>query len=293
MKLQQITEVVFSVTSRRAGAFDLLTDVLIAHGVAPENLVEYAQGQTRKLSVYFSEPAKVEGFLARFDKLKLQGVRYRAKTLQFADWLEAWKKNIKPCALTKKFDVVPVWAEDKYRQQPREGRRTPIYLDTTMAFGTGLHETTRFMTEFIEKYQGKFVSCLDVGTGSGILALIAFHCGAKHVDAVDIDPECLKTARQNLARNGFRFNQLNCADFRGFSRQKKYDFVAANLFTQDLIALRQKLVSCVNSGKFLAISGIALSNLPLLRKSFRGLPLRCMRIKKGKKWAAILFQKTS
>ncbi len=118
-----------------------------------------------------------------FVRLGLSGVKVRHRRLAPKDWLTLWKSQWKPAALTKKLDVVPVWYQDKYK--PRQGC-DHILMDTLLSFGTGLHETTRFMAQFIEDKQGKFRSFLDIGTGTGILALVALKNGAEEVLAIDI-----------------------------------------------------------------------------------------------------------
>ena len=179
-----------------SGAMDVLKEVLISVGSKPD-LIESPR-QTSRMSVYLPSSREGRKFKSRMQSLRLKGITVTLKVLKAADWQERWKRDIKPFALTKTFDVVPLWSSSGYQRK----KRIPIYLDSILSFGTGLHETTRFMAGLIEACRGQFETCLDVGTGTGILSVIAYHCGAKTVDAVDIDPMSVQAAK-NLRRMDF------------------------------------------------------------------------------------------
>ena len=184
-------------------------------------------------------------------------------------------------------DVVPVWYQDKYK--PRSGC-DHILMDTLLSFGTGLHETTRFMAQFIEDKRGTFNSFLDIGSGTGILALVAIKYGATDVVGIDIGSLSVQAARDNMKVNQLFF-KITKADIKKYPIKKKYDFVAANLITGDLIENAQRIVSFVKEGGLLAVSGISLENLNRLRKAFSSLPLQCLKISKGAQWSGLLYQK--
>jgi ribosomal protein L11 methyltransferase len=163
-------------------------------------------------------------------------------------------------------------------------------MDTLLSFGTGLHETTRFMAQFIEDRRGNFKSFLDIGTGTGILALVALKYGAQKVQGIDIGALSVQAARDNMKANQLIFKVLR-ADIKKYPSKEKYDFVAANLITEDLIEHAGKIISFVREDGLLAVSGISLDNLSKLRKVFSSLPLKCIKICKGKKWSGLLYQK--
>jgi ribosomal protein L11 methyltransferase len=116
-----------------------------------------------------------------------------------ADWAEAWKVHYKPVAIGKRLMIVPAWLEN-----PAPGR-TPIRIDPGMAFGTGTHPTTQLCLELIEEYytQSELEDQLmiDVGCGSGILAITALKCGARYALGIDIDPEAVSASRENAQLN--------------------------------------------------------------------------------------------
>ena len=118
------------------------------------------------------------------------------QSVQDTDWNENWKKYYKPFRAGKHLVIKPSWEN----WDAQEGDLI-IEMDPGMAFGTGTHETTALCVELIEDYY-KGGSLLDVGTGSGILALCAAKLGAENITAVDIDPDAVRVARENAERNG-------------------------------------------------------------------------------------------
>lgn len=113
------------------------------------------------------------------------------------DWAEVWKKYFKPFHAGKQLVVKPTW--EPYDAQPGD---KVIEIDPGMAFGSGTHETTGMCLEFLESAIKPEDRVIDVGTGSGILAIGAALLGAKSVVAIDIDPTAVKVARENIAHNG-------------------------------------------------------------------------------------------
>ena len=221
------------------------------------------------------------------EKLHLKNVSVEVRSLKKKDWQDVWKIGFKPSALGKTFVAVPAWIKDKYVPH----RRTPVYIDTSLAFGSGLHETTRFMVELMERCRGRFSKILDVGTGTGILSIVAYHCGARNIRAVDFNPDCVRIARQNFRRNGCAIQDVKVADIHQYKGGGRYDFVVANLVTHNLLKAARTLVSLVSKGKYLAVSGVSLENYPRFHKAFQKYPLKCLKIVRGKDWSAFLYKK--
>jgi ribosomal protein L11 methyltransferase len=163
------------------------------------------------------------------------------------DWLGEWKKSWQPVEVGKRFIVAPPWAEIS----PGHGR-VVIRIEPGMAFGTGTHETTRLCLDAIERYfaGGSF---LDVGTGTGILAIAAAKLFPDaHVDACDTDAEAVAIARENA-----RLNDVEKINFRAATVEEataSADFVCANLTADVIVQILPALVS-VTCGQ-LVLSGI-------------------------------------
>ncbi len=266
---------------------DFFRGLLNRLGLDDARIAQETIAEKVKLSVFFDKISDAKKFDTLFKTLGFKSVARGIKILHKDDWLTRWKDDWKPFVLTPGIDVVPVAHKEAYRAR---GRR-PIFLDTVMSFGTGLHETTRFTAGFIAEHKNKYISFLDIGTGTGILALVALKCGFSDVCAVDVEAMSVEAAKINYRANGHAVKNIYRADVKTFKLPQQFDCVAANLITQDLIALRRKILNFVRPGGILVVSGISLERLALLRRSFKDLPLRCVKIKKGRQWAAVLYRR--
>jgi ribosomal protein L11 methyltransferase len=167
-------------------------------------------------------------------------------------WRDEWKKHFEPFRLCGSLVVRPPWRP----YEPADGE-TLIVLEPGRAFGTGLHETTRLVAETLadlgDRLRGATV--LDVGCGSGILALAALALGAATVHAIDVDPDAVAVTRENAERNGLsdrvRAEATPAADVAG-----SFPFVLANIEAAPLIALAPSLVRLTAPGGILVLSGI-------------------------------------
>lgn len=116
-----------------------------------------------------------------------------------ADWAESWKEHYQPIPIGGRLMVIPAWLESP------DPNRVPVRIDPGMAFGTGTHPTTQLCLELLEAHfygaRIPFGNVIDVGCGSGILAVAALKLGADHALAVDIDPEAIRATRENAALN--------------------------------------------------------------------------------------------
>ena len=148
------------------------------------------------------------------------------------DWLNNWKKYFKPMPVGEKLLIRPLW-EEEYDPQGR----TVLHLEPGLAFGTGTHETTRLCLELIERYLSPDSKLLDVGCGSGILAISSLLLGASHAYGCDIDALAVKTARENAAVNqvASRCTFLQADLTQGLSGQ--YDLICANIVADVIIRL--------------------------------------------------------
>ncbi len=269
------------------GQTDIARELLINSGVKPEDVIVVAKAETFRVVVYFNNCKKADLVRAQVNQHLKGAFRFKVKKIKNENWKVKTAKIFSVFALTNKFDIVPSWKQKSYRRTPR----MPIIIDSINAFGTGLHETTSFMAKLIERREGRFQSFLDIGTGTGLLAMIALKCGARHVWAIDFDPEAVVAAKQNLKVNGYSQQMVRRADIRCFHAPKRFDFVAANLITRDLIKYKRQILSTVEKNGFLAISGIMIENLSLLRKAFGIKKLRCVKVHKGAQWVALLYKR--
>ena len=128
-----------------------------------------------------------------------------SSSLKDQDWGEQWKKHWSSFPLGRRFFVVPSWSDSVCPDD-----REPIYIDPGQAFGTGTHETTQLTIEAMEVWMEPRMIVLDLGTGSGILAIAAKLLNARSVHGCDTDPVAIAVARDNLERNAAQSIGLMC-----------------------------------------------------------------------------------
>ncbi|MBT8338658.1 MAG: 50S ribosomal protein L11 methyltransferase [Desulfatitalea sp.] len=168
------------------------------------------------------------------------------------DWAEAWKDFFYPEAMTDTLVVKPSWRE----YTPRHGQRI-IEIDPGMAFGTGTHPTTALCARMMEKFIQPGDSVLDVGTGSGILLIAAYLLGAGRLSGVDIDPQAVAVARENIRRNKIprQLWALHCGHLADGQTQI-HDLVVANILAEVIVQLLDQVPVVLRPGGVLIASGI-------------------------------------
>ena len=171
--------------------------------------------------------------------------------VQEQDWSECWKQYYKPFRAGKRLVIKPSWED--WDAQPED---LIIELDPGMAFGTGTHETTAMCVEMIEKhYHGGKV--LDVGTGSGILAIAAARLGATDVLGVDIDPMAVRVARENVEKNGLDgVISIQEGDLVAGLDGVKCEFAVANILADVIALLAAPLKNHLTENAIFVCSGI-------------------------------------
>ena len=186
------------------------------------------------------------------DRLAAEGIDAQVETVgvKESDWADVWKKYYKPVRISDRLVIVPAWEE-----YPENGRELIVRMDPGMAFGTGTHETTRLCAAFVEKYLKPTDRVMDVGTGSGILAIIAAKLGAREIDAFDIDANAVLVAQRNCADNGAPFIRCAVSDLIA-EADGEYDFVCANIVADIIVRMAPDVGAHICHGGLLVVSGI-------------------------------------
>lgn len=205
--------------------------------------------EKRTVDVYFGESPPA-GFLETL-RARFPEARASVTDEENRDWLAEWKKGFKPFALIDGHWVVPSWCE------PPPQAKHKIWIDPGMAFGTGTHETTQLVAQAMLRIcAGGNVprEMLDVGTGTGILAILGRQLGIAHVDSTEIEEDSRRVAKENFALN-------DCATIRLDERQvedlkENYDLVVANIIDGVLVRIQDALKARVRPGGWLLLSGI-------------------------------------
>lgn len=169
------------------------------------------------------------------------------------DWAENWKKYYKPFRVGKHIVVRPVW--EAY--EPQDGDKI-ISIDPGMAFGNGTHETTSMCLGLVEDYIKPGYEVLDVGTGSGILAIASVLMGAQSAVGIDLDPVAVRVANENIERNGLSDRvHAQVGDLvKGIDTQA--DVVFANIIADAVIMLSRAIRAHMKPGGVFICSGIIL-----------------------------------
>jgi ribosomal protein L11 methyltransferase len=165
-------------------------------------------------------------------------------------WRDEWKKYFEPFVVCPGVVVRPPWRE----HSPEPGQRV-VVLEPGRAFGTGLHETTSLVAEVLAGTPLAGATVLDVGCGSGILALVALALGARIARAIDVDPEAVAVARENAQRNGMS-DRLRADEMPVEQVAGNFDVVLANIEARTLVDLAPAILSRVAPGGLLVLSGI-------------------------------------
>lgn len=223
--------------------------------------------------------------------LNLRGSRISLVKIAPQNWAESWKRHFQPLEIGSRLLIKPSWS----KRAAREGQAV-LVLDPGLSFGTGQHPTTDFcLREIVAHHRpGERQSFLDIGTGSGILALAAAQLGYCPVEAIDFDTEALKAARANAALNRvarrIHFSRQDLTRLPQESR-RKFSLVCANLISNLLIEHCHKLVNRVRPEGVLVLAGILRSEFGHVQRAYEASGWRMIASRARGEWRSGSFQR--
>lgn len=184
-------------------------------------------------------------------------------------WRDAWKEHYRPFAIARTKDGRAVVVRPPWEAHDAKPGEHVLELEPGRAFGTGLHETTRLVAQALADHVGELagVTLLDVGCGSGVLALIALAFGAPRAVAVDIDPESIDVTRENAARNAMT-DRIDASTTAIEDVKLVSSFVVANIEARILIPMAAELSRHVTNGGLLLLSGILVPQKDEVRAAY-------------------------
>lgn len=238
-----------------------------AQGVEERDETTLVKGAPGKVTLVasFASHEEANEAIAELD----EGLSPRLEEIVGDAWRDAWKEHFRPFAITRSIVIRPPW--QAYDEKP--GERV-LVLEPGRAFGTGLHETTSLVAGALESRAKELAGAtvLDVGCGSGILALIAIALGAASARAIDTDPEAAEVTRENATRNGL--DESVRADTSPIeSIADRFPVVVANIEARVLVPMATALGSRVLPGGLLVLSGILAPQRDEVRAAYAGFAL--------------------
>lgn len=248
--------------------------------------------ETNRVSIkaYFSEEEKplekLELFkkhIKLYEEIKEDDYDIYLKDVMEKDWSENWKKYYKPTRIGKNIVIKPSW--EKYEKNEAD---IIIEIDPGMAFGTGTHETTSMCTIAIEKYLKREETLYDIGTGSGILSLVAGKLGASKVIGIDLDPTAVKVARENIKNNDLE-NKISIKEGDLFKiLNSKADIIVANIIADIIIGMSENIKEYLKRDGIFITSGIIKSKEEDVKSALEANNFEIIEIMRMKEWLCIV-----
>ena len=240
-----------------------------------------------KVHMYLAPDENPAEILPLFkERLDAAGIPYELTTagVEQEDWQNAWKKYYHAMDIGNRLAIVPGW-------ESYDTDRIRITMDPGLAFGTGTHETTALCLELLDSLVQGGERVLDVGTGSGILAIAALKLGAREADGVDIDPMCVRTAGENAERNGVdgRFRVL-VGDLSD-KAEGVYDIITANIVAAAILSLAPAVPALMAPGAKFMASGIIDTRKEEVLAGLRGAGLDPFEVREKRGWVCIVCRK--
>ena len=209
------------------------------------------------------------------------------------DWAESWKRHFRPLTVGPRLLVKPSWSQ----RQGRKGQQL-VVLDPGLSFGTGQHPTTAFCLWQLVTWRRDDIrqSLLDIGTGSGILAIAAAKLGYHPVDAFDSDPDAVRIARRNACQNrlesGVRIRQQDLMRLPA-RPTRTYSVICANLISPLLLASRKLVISRLQPLGVLIVAGILRTEFGEIRRAYEAAGLKLVARRTAGEWRSGAFRRGS
>ncbi len=208
-------------------------------------------------------------------------ITYSFEDIEQTNWNAEWEKNFNPIIVD---DVCTVRAP--FHEKPNT--TYDIVIEPKMSFGTGHHETTHMMIQHILKNDFKNKSVLDMGCGTGVLAILAEKRGAKPIDAIDIDNWCYLNSIENVERNNCEHISVLEGD-SSLLKGKKYDIIIANINRNILLKDMETYASCLNKNGVLFLSGFYNNDIPIIEAECNKQMLKLNEKLERNNWVSLKF----
>jgi len=211
-------------------------------------------------------------------------ISYDFEEIEQVNWNSEWEKNFNPIVIDNKVSVrAPFHKKPKYIDYD-------IVIEPKMSFGTGHHETTHVMVQHILELDLKDKQVLDMGCGTGILAILTEKRGASFIDAIDIDAWCYQNSIENVKRNNCFKIKVYQGD-AGLLEAKNYDVILANINRNILLNDIKAYASCLSKNGILLLSGFYLEDIFLIETETKKYGFKRLSFKEKNNWVGVKFVK--
>jgi ribosomal protein L11 methyltransferase len=288
-------EITATAPPREADAVAVIMRDFTPGGVAVEEPIDILDADQGFL-VRGDEPVLVRGYVPgselgavlisdlRIALASFPAVELTARPIYEQDWAVSWREFFGVVDTGGRVIIVPSWIA----HEP-EPWQLVIRLDPGQAFGTGHHETTRLCLRALEEAVTPGSTVLDVGTGSGVLAIAAALLGAEHVTAIDIDPIAAGVAVENVAENGVAGRVSVTAGTLGEGTHGRHEIVVANISSEANIGLAEQFAAALLPGGRLLLSGLLSSDQQRVGDAMRQQGLRLAAVRHERDWCLLEF----
>ena len=255
-----------------------------------------------KVSFYLDEDDDIPAMMAKvkeaLEELKpftdLGACTFAESETEDKDWINNWKQYFKQFYVDDIL-IIPSWEEVK----PEDRDKMIIHIDPGTAFGTGMHETTQLCIRQLKKYVTKDTELLDVGTGSGILSIIALKLGARHAVGTDLDPCAVPAVEENKEVNGIPVeafdmmigNIIDDKEVQDRVGYEKYDIVTANILADVLVPLTPVIVHQMKPGAVYITSGILDVKEEVVKEAVVAAGLEVVEVTHQGEWVSVTARK--
>lgn len=259
------------------------TEILIAElgALGFESFVENKKGVVAYIQKDdWSETILEDVFVLKSEEFSIQ---YEHKEIEQTNWNAEWEKNFNPIQVD---DLVSIRAP--FHENPN--LPYDIVIEPKMSFGTGHHETTHMMVQHLINLDVTDKKVLDMGCGTGILAIFAEMKGAQPIDAIDIDAWCYENSLENVERNNCKHISVYEGD-ASLLEGKKYDVIIANINRNILLNDMQTYTNCLTEKGVLLLSGFYSEDIPVIDNEVSKCSLTLKDTIKRNNWVALQYQK--
>jgi len=244
-----------------------------------DHISVFTSGNSKDTEVEFEEA---------LTKLKndmlIESFRIEKELLEDQNWNKLWEKSREVIRVSNRIVIKPT-----FKNYSAKKNEVILNIDPKMSFGTGEHQTTKLILRLLETYSRESVKVLDVGSGTGILAITAIKLGASKAVAVDFDEICLENCKENCLHNNVEdtvevlTGEIDSVD------GKNFDLILANIQKNVLLEIAEKIKLKLNQSGVVILSGLLESDKSAIEKKYHSLGFKTTQIEQMDEWIAVVF----